>query len=101
MYLISGLSFYKERGVLRLWWSFLGKIEDTFYLLKTLPSYRTTFSEVLSLSETKDFWKDILKQAVAVLQGTREIYRSGNSMVLPHYLFSEVQLNLEESFLFW
>ena len=32
-----------------------------------------TKCKALSLSETKDFWKDDLKQAVVVLQSLREI----------------------------
>ena len=42
---------------------------------KSYGTFRTK-CKALSLIETKDFWKDNLKQAVAVLQNSREIYYS-------------------------
>ena len=57
MYLISYLLFYKDRGVstksraTRLWWNFLGKVEDGFQLLKILRSYHTAL-EKLNISKT-------------------------------------------------
>ena len=74
--MVTGLSFFKDRLVLRTvskFCCFLGKVEDGFQLLKTLWSYRTFSSTVLSLSKAKDLWEDNLKQAKAVWQSSRDI----------------------------
>ena len=60
--------------------------------------------KALSLSKTKDFQKDNLQQAVAVLQSLREIQYSVETIVfsftaLSHYFFSKSQLALNGKFL--
>ena len=74
--MVTGLSFFKDRLVLRTvskFCCFLGKVEDGFQFLKTLWSYHTFSSTVLSLSKAKDLWEDNLKQAKAVWQSSRDI----------------------------
>ena len=53
--------------------AFWGKQKMVFLLLKALRSYRTTSSTVLSLIETKYFWKNNVRQALTDLQSLREI----------------------------